>query len=325
MERFSLTIAIIIIGLFLGYFIQILNQKKIIHLSISMKNLSKILQKIALLFLNPIALIGALWMAELNSFKLLILPVLGILAWTIGGFVAWRIGKLQRMENHKLGAYIIAGSFSNVGVIGGIICYVFFGEIGFAFVPIYKLFEELTYYGVGFPIAKALSTEEITNVSLIERLKNIFSDTYIRVAMGSILIGLILNFTGIKRPEIYSNINGILIPATTIILLTSIGLNMRFHKIKEYIKPSIILAIFKMLLLPVCIGTLGYLFGLGSISDGLPLKVAIVLSSMPTGFIALVPPSIYNLDIDLANTIWIVTTSSLLIVVPILYFVTSWI
>ncbi len=325
MERFTLTIAIIIIGLLLGYSIQVFERKKIIHLPISTKALSKILQKFALLFLSPIALIGALWMAELNSYRLLILPVLGILAWTTSGFLAWRIGKLQKMENHQLGAYIVAGSFTNVGVIGGIVCFIFFGELGFAFVPIYKMFEELIYYGIGFPIAKALSNEEGTIVSFKDRLKNIFSDTFIRVAMGSILIGLILNFTGIKRPDVYSNINGIIIPVTTIILLTSIGLNMKFSKIKENIKPSIILVIVKMVLIPICIGTLGYMFGLGKINDGLPLKVAIILSSMPTGFVALVPPSIYNLDIDLANTVWIFTTFALFIVVPILYLVTGWI
>jgi hypothetical protein len=38
---------------------------------------------------------------------------------------------------------------------------------------------------------------------------------------------------------------------------------------------------------------------------------------MPVGFTALVPPSIYDLDIDLANAGWMVTTALLVIVIPL--------
>jgi hypothetical protein len=65
---------------------------------------------------------------------------------------------------------------------------------------------------------------------------------------------------------------------------------------------------------------LAFLLGFKAIDNGLPLKVILILSSMPVGFIALVPPSIYDLDIDLANAAWMVTTALLIVVIPLQMF-----
>jgi len=58
--------------------------------------------------------------------------------------------------------------------------------------------------------------------------------------------------------------------------------------------------------------------GLGQMENGLPLKVVLILSSMPVGFIAMVPPTLYDLDIDLANSCWLVTNCLLLIEILLL-------
>ena len=41
---------------------------------------------------------------------------------------------------------------------------------------------------------------------------------------------------------------------------------------------------------------------------------------MSLSFNALIPPSIYDLDLDLANSCWFVTTALLAIVLPVLLF-----
>lgn len=77
----------------------------------------------------------------------------------------------------------------------------------------------------------------------------------------------------------------------------------------------------KFLLVPVIIVGLGYAFGLDKIDAGLPLKVVLILASMPVGFIAMVPPTIYNLDIDLANACWLIANALLLLQIPVLLFI----
>lgn len=59
-----------------------------------------------------------------------------------------------------------------------------------------------------------------------------------------------------------------------------------------------------------------FALGFGDINDGLPLKVVAIVSSMPVAFTALVAASIYDLDLDLANSCWLITTGSLVVILP---------
>ena len=43
-------------------------------------------------------------------------------------------------------------------------------------------------------------------------------------------------------------------------------------------------------------------------------------AAMPVGFIAMVPPTLYDLDIDLANVCWLMTNGLLVVLVPLLMF-----
>ena len=59
---------------------------------------------------------------------------------------------------------------------------------------------------------------------------------------------------------------------------------------------------------------------LNGIAGGLPLKAVLVLSSMPVAFNALVPPSLYGLDLDLANSCFLVSVLGLAALLPALHF-----
>lgn len=78
------------------------------------------------------------------------------------------------------------------------------------------------------------------------------------------------------------------------------------------------MSLIKFFFVPILASSLAYLLGFATIDDGLPLKVVIILSSMPVAFNALIPPSIYDLDLDLANSCWFFTTALLMIILPLL-------
>ena len=71
------------------------------------------------------------------------------------------------------------------------------------------------------------------------------------------------------------------------------------------------------ILVPVCATSLAWAIGFGNIENALPLKVVIILSSMPVAFNALIPPSIYDLDLDLANSCWFVTMVLLVVILSL--------
>ena len=281
--------------------------------------LRRLLQRVALLILYPVTIIGAIWVIQIDNAKIGALPLFGPLAIILGGSMALVAARLLKLGREKAGSLFVCGAFSNVGDIGGLICYLFLGEMGFALGSLYKIFVEFMYYTVGFSIAKFFSLESTEKRSLRTHVKQFARDPFIVVAVLSLIIGGFLNYSGIQRPAFYETVNSIFIPTVTVLLFISIGLVMQLSRIGEYLKECVAISLIKFILLPVSITSFGILIGYGSISDGLPLKVLLILSSMPVAFMALIPPSIYNLDLDLAVSCWFFTTVFLLIELPFLY------
>ena len=91
---------------------------------------------------------------------------------------------------------------------------------------------------------------------------------------------------------------------------------MKFRKMGAYLRECLSISLIKFILVPVLVCLPAYFLGYGSIQNGLPLKVVLILSSMPVAFNALIPPSIYNLDLDLANSCWCLTTAMLVVILP---------
>ena len=318
MSKFIYSFSLILFGLFLGYGVQVLVNSGRLSLPLTTERLRKLLQKIALLFLNPVAIVGAVWTVNIESVSIAALPLVGFFALLAGGVLALGFARLLNLEPRKKGAMFCCGSFTNIGSIGALICFVFLGEAGFALVPIYKLFEEVSYYSIGFPIARLYAGSEVEDSSVSERLIGLARDPFIIVAVSSILLGGVLNWSDLPRPGFYKSLISIFVPLGTIMLLASIGLALKFRRVRDYIPESAAVSVIKFLIVPFCATAIAYLIGFGNIDGGLPLKVVLVLSTMPVAFNALIPPSIYDLDLDLANSCWFVTTALLVVILPLL-------
>ena len=323
MHKFIVTLILILTSLFSGYIFQKLVNSGKVKIGLDLSAFSKLLQKIALLVINPVVFLGAVWIVDIDNIRYIALPFLGVSALFLGGFLAFLFSKILHLEKTQTGVYIISGGFTNIGAMGGLVTFLFLGEIGFALVPIYKIFEEFSYYAVGFPLAKSFSRDFKQGGPLLERLKLIVTDKFVIVAVTSIAVGFILNGTGVPRPQFYAPLNEVLIPVLSVVLIFSIGLVIQFSSVKTYLKPSVLIAVIKSMIVPAAIATVAYVIGLGEIADGLPLKVVIILAAMPVGFISLVPPALYNLDTHLANSNWIVSNLVTLGCIPALYFVVT--
>jgi len=323
MSNFAYSLGLIAFGLLLGYSMQIAVGRGCIRPPRPIDALRKLLQRGALLFVNPLAIIGAVWIVPTGRIQLAVLPLIGVFALLAGGLLALAAAKILRLGPKQTGALFGCGSFTNIGSIGALVCFVALGEEGFALVPIYKLFEELFYYAVGFPIAKFYSGGDTVEDGAAWRVRRLLRDPFILTALGSILAGGLLNASGLERPPFYGGLNRILVPLGTVMLLTSIGLAMRFRRVRDYVKECSVIAMIKHAVVPMLATALAWSLGMGTAEGGLPLKVVLILSSMPVAFNALIPPSIYDLDLDLANSCWFFTTALLIVVLPLQLWVVS--
>jgi len=317
---YLLPIGLIALGLVIGQFIQILVKRNILPKNKPVDKYMKYLQMAVLLGLSPIITLGAFWGTRLNDFRYVFLPILGVSALSIGGLLGITASKILHHRRKQTGSMFVSSSFTNLGSFGGLICFIFFGEKSYAFVALYRLFEEFVYFLIGFPIAKLYGSSDGGHNNK-NQLVRILTDPFILVYMISIATGIALNVSGIRRPEFYTTINEVLIPLTSVILVITVGFNMKIKAIGQYQRECLAVATIKYLLIPVIITSLAYLLGLADMSDGLAFKVVFILSAMPPAFFSLIPPQLYDLDTDLANSTWLFCTGALVLVVPLLFMI----
>jgi predicted permease len=312
------SLGLIASGLLAGYLYRNKHPQGIVQTEADIAKLRKRLQSTALLYVNPIAFGGAIWALDINDVRIIALPFIGAFAILFGGVLAYIASRLLGLGKKQTAVFVTCGSFSNIGSIGSLVTYILLGEGAVALMPFYKLFESFIYYGIGFPYAKSLSDQVMENDSLSERIVEVLTDRYVIIAVISMVAGLGLNLLGFKRPNFFPALNSILIPLGTLLLLSSIGMAMKFSRMRDYLREAGVIAFIKFIAVPASVYFLGSGIGLGSVDNGVPLKVSIVLASMPVAFIAMVPPTLYDLDVDLANAAWFFTTTLLVFVVPAL-------
>jgi len=321
MSRMVISLGIITAGLLLGYAIQRIVHTRRLVKDESLARPRRVLQIIALLVLSPIATCSAIWAFQLGEIRIALMPLMGILTLVVGGAAGLLFGKALKLKGARAGAYFTSSGMSNIGAIGALLVFLVLGERGFALVPFFRLFEEFTYYAFGFPIAKSFSPETQKTDRPGRRILSILADPFILIGTASVALGFILNLSGIERPVIFSRINTFVIPLASLLLLISIGMAMRFGRVGRYLREAFMVAVTKYLIVPGIVISISAAIGLGRIDGGLPLRVIVILSSVPMGFIGTIPPSLYKLDVDLANSSWLVTTALLVVVIPVQMFI----
>ena len=271
------------------------------------------------LFVTPVISLGAFWIVDFSSLSLISLPFIGVATLGLGVLLSIAASKVLHHNKLQKGSYFCCGSAANAGTVGGLLCFAFFGEPGYTLTMMYCLLFTPFLYLVSFPGAAYYSNKD-TSQSLIKRL---VSDKIVMIFFASMVAGFALNLFGVQRPAFYSTINEYLIPITSFFLVMSLGYTMRFSKVKHYPKEIIIMIIIKHILTPVFVIGVALIFGLQNYGDGMLFKALIILSAMPVGFNALLPINLYGLDINLGNSCWIVSTLTLVVIVPALYFIVT--
>ena len=318
MNKMLFSLVLVFTGLITGYVFQVLADKSVIKLKFSLKKLRRSLQIIALSIVIPITVVISVWIAPIRHVEIFSLPLFGIFAVLLGGIVSYIVSGFLKLNRDQRGVYTIVGGFANMGSLGGLISFILLGEVGFALVAFYQMFEKFVYFLIGFPFAKSCSVHNSENKSIKSFFLETVKDPVITINLAALLLGTILNLSGIVRPEFFIKVNHIMVPLGSFGLIFSIGLAMKFGPMKKFIYHSVILIMIKSFFVPAAVFTLAYLIGLGRIENGLVLKFLLILSSMPVSFIAMVPPTIYDMDQDLANTCWFFSTMSLIITIPVI-------
>jgi predicted permease len=302
-----------------GYLFQKLVNKNHMMSSETLKKLAIFLQKLGMIWFTSITYIGSLWIFRINSIsELMSLPFVGIVSIFTGAIFTFFLSKYGHYNRTDTGSLFSCGFFSNAVSLGSLIVFFYLGEEGFALTPILTFLHRAVYYGIGFPIVRMYGNNLNHREKIFGILSAIIKDPFFNIGVGAVLIGLILNRSSLMRPNVYTAVNEILIPLSTFVLLFSVGLNLRFSRISQYPKECFCISLIKFIAAPIVTLIVAFLAGYQTIDNGLPLKVSVIMASMPVAFNSVVAANIYNLNIDLVNSCWIFTTFGVLFILPFL-------
>jgi predicted permease len=258
----------------------------------------------------PLAVCLALWQLQTLSWQLLVLPLSGF-AVLMGGFtMGWLLSRLQKQTDVQRAVYAPAGGYLNIGAIGSLVVFVFMGESGLALVPLFKIFEELVYFGFFFPYAAKHSP--LSNI----KSRQWWQDPVLLIMISVLTLGFVLNVGDVPRPEVLNPLSQFLVPLGTYSLMISVGLSFSLGSLKQYWKSALLLVVCKQLALPIMLAICLGLLGVGQYYDGLILQVAVALAFMPMAFIVVVPAALYKLDQALVNACWLISTVVFLVMLP---------
>lgn len=312
--RLLLTLAIIFVSLALGWLCRYLAETDRLKISAAKQAyLRHQLQSSAIFILMPLAAMLSLWGLPQPEPGLLALPLLGLAAYICGGTLALLAARMLKLSRIQSGSFFCCGTFTNIGAVGSLVCLLFLGENSIALAALYRLVEDMYYFGIAFPIAKWFGPEHKDSALNYSAFK---LTPILAIILAALLLGISLNLLNVPRPAFCGTLASISVMAATVFLLFAIGLTLRLARIWRYLRPSLAMCAIKFLAIPLIVISLAAGMGYGTYEGGLPLKAVAILCAMPVAMTALVPPSLFRLDVDLANACWVFTTAGLIIVLP---------
>jgi len=284
---------------------------------------SKGISRWVVLLLEPLIACFAAWHLDLSSLgQVLAVPVVGALvslALLGAGFLLLPL--VDGTPRHR-GAFVLCAMISNIGMgMGGFIAYMLHGVPAQSLVVLYVAH----FYPVVFVIGVALAGYYTTgaHTPLRKTLAGMVRNPIIIAPTAGLAVGLLLNVADVAHPDALGMANAVALPTGVCLYAFSIGLTLRLGRIGKYARELGILSVVKFVVGPAVGVAVVFALGQWGAYDGLLWRVALIEGAMPVGVFATVIANLYDLDRDLANSAWIVTTLATAAVIPLLGIVTG--
>jgi len=248
------------------------------------------------------------------------LPAIAALFAVAITFISIAMARLHPSHTHPdRGAYTMGSCISNYGfTLGGFVCLIFFGETALAMQTVYIFPLVVFIYLVWFPIARYYG-DGGEKVTPLRSFLMAFTDITTLPLAGTV-VGLALkyfsqDYTFLARPAFLEYVNKTLVWTGTAASMFTIGITLNLSSVGKYLKENVSVSVTKFLLGPLAGYALAKLFH----ADPMQVKVTVILTSVPVGLFASFASSIFGLNRNLANSLFVVNTGAyLVIILPIL-------
>ncbi|MEM3712578.1 MAG: AEC family transporter [Thermoproteota archaeon] len=235
------------------------------------------------------------------------LPLIGLMINLSLLAIAYLVSGRLAMNSSKRGAFLLACSTLNIGIIGLPFISLFFDTKGVATASLLDIGNSIYVFSIAFLVASRFNPLKVKK-SLRSNIKSLLIQPYII----SIIAGLAANLLGLELPKQVSELISVVSLLNVIVVLLATGVFITLPS------KNIMREVFSSAFVKISAGGLiGFTFASLFRLPPEKLGVVIIVSSLPPAFMTLAHASAENLDLEFAS---ILLGSMLALGIPVIVF-----
>lgn len=218
--------------------------------------------------------------------------------------IAYIYSKLRSYDKVKTWTLIILLSLINTGFMGYPIVMGVFGNNGFLYAVFYDFSTSILMVIFGTVLSTLFGGNK----------KEVIKRALTFVPLWAVVFGVIFNMFHITLSFVIDNSLNYFGASTIPLIMLSVGLKINFENFRSSASDMLFITLSRLLLAPVILyvilmqlGVTGYLF-----------SVSILQSAMPTAMNSLVLAIIYDLDINITNSVIVLTAVGSIFTLPLI-------
>ncbi|MDR0913342.1 MAG: AEC family transporter [Methanobrevibacter sp.] len=297
MSLVETTILSIVVMIFVGYFLKRAN-------ILTVKD-GYSLNNLVIYLLMPCMIFNSLYHADISVFpKLAIMPLIGITCGCLTGVLLFSILTLIKFPKIKKWSVVITVTLGNTALLGFPVILGIYGQVALIKAIFYDIASLLTF----------LSLSIILMFVFEGKFKDVIKKVLSFPVLWAVILGILLNFFNFEIGAVANNVIEYFGAATIPIIMLVLGLSLDFTELKENLKISAPVSLFKLFVTPVICFIILTIIGM----ENLDYTVAIVEAAMPAGMLNLVLSLKYNLEYRLTTDCLFLSTIFSLLTIPII-------
>ncbi|MGH7143952.1 MAG: AEC family transporter [Planctomycetota bacterium] len=275
------------------------------------------LSRFIIIFINTSVVLMAAWALQVDWGNVARLLVIGFIFGLSMTAVGKLMSRLHRTDDRAdEGAYIIATPISNFGfTMAGFVAFMLYGRAGISQQTVYIYPLVLLIYLFWFPLARSYGSINV-RVPVVKSILMALTDWTSLPILGT-AAGLGLHAAGWALPEALGTyVLPVFVYGGTMLSMFTIGVTFQPHSVRRYLPQNASIAVSKFLIAPA----LGLSLAMALHVTGISRAVVLICSSAPVGLFSSFAASIFGLNRNMTNALFIVnTTLYLAVVLPLLF------
>jgi predicted permease len=245
----------------------------------------------------------AFWRLPLSAEILWIAPVSLLLT-----FIPYWVGMAMSRrfaDPAERGAFVMSAMLGNTGSLGGLVSFLILGPIGFAYVQMTAVIQNVLLVLFCFPVCQKFRDQASSSRGIVQKrsLRELLL-TWNQFSIAGMVAGGIISACGLAQPESLSPVFAAIVHLSCWLNFLPVGLLIDFRAAMPYMRMVSGIIPIKFLLVP------GFVWAMceAIFSDPAITKTMVILAATPTAINAVVSTALYELKKDVAIASFIGTT-----------------